>query len=444
MRREAAADRALEHVRILLGAGATVVVRGPAGIGKSTLVQRALADTPHVLGQSLEPLSALPYHPLAHAFGRSFTGAPVDAAGDVAAELGTRTLVIEDLQWSDDTTLDTIALLAGRVPLVLTSRDRASFVDRLDAEVIDVPPMGRTAALALARRLHPDLDEIARQHLVDLAGGSPLLIEQLVSGDVVSPTLIDAVRARVENLPTVTIEQLAVLALHGRPLPVEILEAVGAIEVVEACSLVTACDGLVTLAHALIADAVVGLVSDDTCRRIHARLAAACDDADAARHLLAAGDGPGAAERAERAAATAAPADQAQLLALAVDARGGTATARLRLDAAAALLAANQPATASAIVSTLTDGDRRTTAEAGLYRSQAAWLAGDESTADLLCAEALSLVEGSGEAIETRLLVELVTQRVRTRTGDASVIDDAFPRGRPPTPPVSIGRERAT
>ena len=104
------------------------------------------------------------------------------------------------------------------------------------------------------------------------------------------------------------------------------------------------------LAHALLADAIIELVDGETRRRLHRRLAAVCDDADAARHLAAAGDEEAAAERAERAATTASPAERAQLLALAVEARGPTASARLRLDAAAALIAVNQPAEAEAVV----------------------------------------------------------------------------------------------
>ena len=103
------------------------------------------------------------------------------------------------------------------------------------------------------------------------------------------------------------------------------------------------------LAHALLADAVVDLVDDDTRQAIHTRLASVCDGADLARHLLAAGQREAAADEAERAAATAIPAEAAQLLALAVEARGNGAAVRLRLDAAAALIAVNQPATANFI-----------------------------------------------------------------------------------------------
>ena len=52
-------------------------------------------------------------------------------------------------------------------------------------------------------------------------------------------------------------------------------------------------------------------------------------------------------------------------------------------------------------------------------------MTGDKARADRLCVEALALVEGTGEPIETRLLVELATQRARTRLGDPTVIDDA-------------------
>ena len=232
-------------------------------------------------------------------------------------------------------------------------------------------------------------------------------------------------RSRVAALPSVTVEQLALVAVHRSPLPRPMLTAAGGAGVADAGTLVVEDDEGVMLAHALLADAIIGLVDSDTRRRLHRRLAVVCDDADAARHLAAAGDEKAAAERAERAATTASPAQRAQLLALAVQARGPTADARLRLDAAAALIAVNQPSEAEAVVAGLADAGGVTRAEAGWYRSQAAWLTGDEARADRLCVEALALVEGSGEPIETRLLVELATQRARTRLGDPTVIDDA-------------------
>jgi DNA-binding CsgD family transcriptional regulator len=198
-------------------------------------------------------------------------------------------------------------------------------------------------------------------------------------------------------------------------------------DVLDAVGLVSEQPDGVVLAHALLADALIELVDERTRRTIHARLAGVCGDVDAVRHLLAAGEHDAAAELAVRAAATAPAAPAAHLLAMAVEARGHAADVRLRLDAAAALLAVNQPATADSIAAGVDDTaplvDR---AEAGLYRAQAAWLEGDERAAERHCDDALALVRGSGAAIETRLLVERVNQGVRLRLGDPSVIDDAL------------------
>ena len=165
-----------------------------------------------------------------------------------------------------------------------------------------------------------------------------------------SPTLVDAVRSRVAALPSVTVEQLALVALHRSPLPRPLLAAAGGAGVADAGTLVVEGDEGVMLAHALLADTIIELVDGETRRRLHRRLAVVCDDADAARHLAAAGDEEAAAECAERAATTGSPAERAQLLALAVEARGPKAGARLRLDAAATLIAVNQPAEAEAVV----------------------------------------------------------------------------------------------
>ena len=416
-----------ELLMLLLGDGQTVLVRGPAGIGKSTLVHRALRDRRHHVGQALEQLREFPYHPLAHAFGREFNGDSVDVAADVAAQLGPDTLLIEDAHWCDAGTLEVLGLLAGRVPLVVTSRNDVATLEHEQVAVIEVEPLSRRASLALAGRLHPTLDLGSRARLVDLAGGNPLLLEQLVSGDAVSPTLLDAVRSRVASLPSVTVEQLAVLAVHGRALPRHMLEAAGAGDALDAVGLVREQPDGVVLAHALLADAITELIDDPTRRAIHCRLARVCDDMDAARHLLAAGEHAAAAEHAEHAASTAPPAAAAQLLAMAVEASGDAATVRLRLDAAAALIAVNQPTTADSIAAgvdeTASAADR---AEAGLYRSQAAWLMRDEREAERHCQDAIALVRQSGTPIETRLLVERVNQGVRIRLGDPSVIDDAL------------------
>ena len=343
------------RLRALLGAGTTVVVRGPAGIGKSTIVRRSLRASTFVLGQSLEPLADLPYHPLSHALTRPFAGPPAEVAADVAAELSGRTLVVEDAHWADAGTLDVLALIVGRVPLVVTSRSVLGLERDPAVALLEVPPLDDGAAADLAGKLHPHLDSASRSRLVELAGGNPLLLGQLVADDVVSPTLVDAVRSRVAALPSVTVEQLALVAVHRSPLPRPMLTAAGGAGVADAGTLVVEDDEGVMLAHALLADAIIGLVDSDTRRRLHRRLAVVCDDADAARHLAAAGDEKAAARarRTRRDDGFARPAGPAARPRRA--GRGPTAEARLRLDAAAALIAVNQPSEAAAVVAGLAD-----------------------------------------------------------------------------------------
>ena len=334
--------------------GTTVVVRGPAGIGKSTIVRRSLRTSPFVLGQSLEPLADLPYHPLSHALTRPFAGPPADVAADVAADLSGRTLVVEDAHWADSGTLDVLALIVDRVPLVVTSRSDLGLERDPAVAVLEVPPLDDAAAVDVARQLHPHLDPSSRSTLVELAGGNPLLLEQLVANDVVSPTLLDAVLSRVAALPSVTVEQLALIALHRSPLPRRLLAAAGGADVAEAGTLVVEGDEGVMLAHALLADAIIELVDGETRRSLHRRLAAVCDDADAARHLAAAGDEEAAA-RARRArrddgfpggsGPSCSPSPWRHA--------ARRQSARLRLDAAAALIAVNQPAEAETVLARL-------------------------------------------------------------------------------------------
>ena len=418
-------DGAPRRITTYVDDGSTVVVRGAAGIGKTTAVRRALRGRRTAFGQALSLLSDLPYHPLAHAVGQDLEGSPADVAADVAGALGDRPLVIEDAHWADDATLDVLDLLAGRVPLIVTSRHRLRLENAPGVVTVDVPPLSTAQADSLARRLHPTLQVESRSRLVELAGGNPLLLTQLAAGDVVSPTLVEAVRGRLARLSAAILEQLAALALHGRPVPADQLAAAGAAAVLDAGALVMTSDAGVTLAHHLLADAVIDLLDDETRRRVYLRLAALGDDADAARHLLAAGDVDGAATAAERAAQSAPPASRAQLLSLAVDARGRSAPAALRLDAATALLAVHRPGLALAVLADVETEDQVVLAEVGWRRAQSAWLNGDEAAAESQCEQALALVDASGAPVEVRLRVERVAQRVRTRVGDPCVIEEA-------------------
>ncbi|MDH4170469.1 MAG: hypothetical protein OEW42_12860 [Acidimicrobiia bacterium] len=54
----------------MLRSGGTVLIVGPAGMGKSTLAAQAVGTLRSITGQALPALADLDYRPLAHALGR--------------------------------------------------------------------------------------------------------------------------------------------------------------------------------------------------------------------------------------------------------------------------------------------------------------------------------------------------------------------------------------
>src|SRR3954463_13717640 len=117
------------------GAGRIVVVAGEAGIGKTALVSAAAEDR-RVLWGACDPLiTPRPMGPLRDV-AREAGGALAEAGGGAREALlsavldelrAPAALVVEDLHWADDATLDFVALLGRRLPrsrgcLILTCR----------------------------------------------------------------------------------------------------------------------------------------------------------------------------------------------------------------------------------------------------------------------------------------------------------------------------------
>jgi predicted ATPase len=116
-------------------AGRVVVVAGEAGIGKTALVS-SLADSHRVLWGACDPLiTPRPMGPLRDvaretggALAEAVQGSREDFLSAVLDELrAPAALVVEDLHWADDATLDFVALPGRRLPrsrgcLILTCR----------------------------------------------------------------------------------------------------------------------------------------------------------------------------------------------------------------------------------------------------------------------------------------------------------------------------------
>jgi predicted ATPase len=204
--------------------GRLVVVAGEAGVGKTALL-RAFADTigppVQVLWAGCEPLRtprALgPLLDVADVVGGEFeervTGAaqPHDVALALLRRLRGRrptVLVVEDVNWADEATLDVLTLLAPRIASVpalalVSYRDDESGgsaqLRTLLGEVgggrgrMRIVPLSQAAVTELARPHGVDGAELYRR-----TGGNPFFVGQALAspGPALPETVRDAVLAR--------------------------------------------------------------------------------------------------------------------------------------------------------------------------------------------------------------------------------------------------------
>ena len=238
-------DGALEAVGEALdeasaGAGRVVLVAGEAGIGKSSL----LTAVPVAHGASrrflvgacdplLTPRALGPFHDIARQAGGRLADALrgdggredlVAALLDEIDESPPRVLVVEDVHWADEGTLDLLALLGRRIgtttaTLMVTLRpDQAG--DRLRATLgelpagvvrrVDLQPLGEGAVAELARRAgRPAAD------LHGTTGGNPFYVTEVLAsaGDEVPGSVRDAVLARARRLSPAAREVLEIVGV---------------------------------------------------------------------------------------------------------------------------------------------------------------------------------------------------------------------------------------
>jgi class 3 adenylate cyclase/tetratricopeptide (TPR) repeat protein len=277
--RERELDILLEAVdSARLGQGAVAEMVGEPGIGKSRIVQELRARVPDVdaIAATCDPYEAsTPYYPFRTLL-RTALGISPDAAGDqagealharvassapellpwlpllataasadvertpevedlepefrksrlewVTGELLTRVLpsptllIIEDVHWMDEPSVDLLRLLVSLVPerawtICLTRRDQPTgFIAGEDPKILTLRPAPLSAEEATSlvtaasedSPLSPhDVAELARR-----AGGNPLFLQELVSATGPART-VDALPDSVEGLLTVQIDRLA-------------------------------------------------------------------------------------------------------------------------------------------------------------------------------------------------------------------------------------------
>jgi DNA-binding CsgD family transcriptional regulator/tetratricopeptide (TPR) repeat protein len=357
-----------------------VAVVGEAGIGKTALVRAAAAATDRALheGGGFATLSWLPYLAIRRATGTTETGDPERVAAAVERAVGPDLLFIDDLQWTDDETRAVVPLLLGRIAIVVAIREGDGAADTAleplrehGVEIHRLAGLDDEEAAALAARVRPGLPPERLQRIVELAGGNPLLIEELAIHGQSSSSLTRAITGQLALLGTADRATLDLIALAGRPLPANAFEA--DVHGMSERGLLRRSGDDLEIRHSLIAEAIVEEIEDARRPALHARLASVVNEpAERARHLAAAGQRSEALAVARGALAAATdPRERALLLSIAGASSDGTEGTSLRVRAAVVLGAIGSYAEAAALLDGPLDGDDDTLALAASIRAGA-------------------------------------------------------------------------
>ncbi|HET9223168.1 MAG TPA: AAA family ATPase, partial [Roseiflexaceae bacterium] len=376
-RERAELDQALAAAR--LGQGRIVLLVGEAGVGKTRLADECLASSGFLsLKGTASEIASLPYGPIVAAL-RAYLrirpgglascgplaqylavllpelGSPpsdvdratlVEAIGGAFAAIARSeptALLLDDLQWADNTTLELLPGLAAvlaqaRLLIVGVYRSdeipRGHPVRRLRNELrrsrllheIAVEPLDQEAAAALVGRIlgAPPSPALAAA-LYERTEGLPLFVEELAGAMAASgrlrrgpadlelapgadmpipDTLRDTILLRLDGLPEPSLKLLEIAAVAGLEFDLELVTGLaggeGGLEALFERSLIAEVEpGRATFRHALTREAIYGDISWAQRRSLHRQMAERLQAAGAAplaiaRHWLAARDQDGA------------------------------------------------------------------------------------------------------------------------------------------------------
>jgi DNA-binding CsgD family transcriptional regulator/tetratricopeptide (TPR) repeat protein len=245
--------------------GRFVFIGGEAGVGKTSLVRRFCANqsvrilsgacdalaTPHPLGPLLD-ISHATAGDLEAIVARS--GRPHEVAAALLDQLraGPPCIVIlEDLHWADDATLDVIRLLARKVesaPVLAVGTYRDDQIDRthpLRILIGDIATSPAVARLSLGPLSAAAVADLASPYGLDAAelyrktGGNPFFVTEVLAtgADTLPATVQDAVLARVARLGPVAQRLVETVAIIPTGVDISVLEAMDdeAVAGVEEC-----------------------------------------------------------------------------------------------------------------------------------------------------------------------------------------------------------------
>jgi DNA-binding CsgD family transcriptional regulator len=306
------------------GTSASVLISGPAGIGKTALLaeicEQATRMKVRVVCSKCDPIEQVwPGAPVIAALraGRdpvttaeqyeqiaALVSEPLLLADRIAflleelAAVEPLLIAIDDLQWADRVSRFLLRSLVSRlaglpVVWVFAGRDDPSGTDLAGYDVVrreylQLAPLTTSDLAAMARdRLGRVPDERTRRYL-DATGGNPFLATQIIDSlarsaaggerDAVAGEFAMAMARRLADLSSSAAELVGLVAAAGRPLPVRDAFALlpglgsglaGALE----SGLITVAADALTFRHDLARETVYAILADDRARQLHARLA---------------------------------------------------------------------------------------------------------------------------------------------------------------------------
>jgi ATP/maltotriose-dependent transcriptional regulator MalT len=326
LERSAALDQLEAGLRdAAAGRGRLIAITGPAGIGKTALIRtfvRERASGARILWGACDDLVVpRPLGPLvdiSSAFEDELRGALAGETDSrrlfalVIRELERRprptVLVLDDLQWVDQATLDLLIYAARRldrlpVLLVVSSRHESAAAAGL-RRLLVAGPTDRTTRTELAPLSLDAVAALVGERSAEVharTGGVPFYVRALQGhdDDTVPATVRDVVLAQVDVLPDETRNLLELLAMDPsgvRPAELDVVSPDWErhASAAEQASLVVHSGTVVAFAHELAREAVRETLPAVRRRELHRRLLAALPhDADATRivhHAEVAGD----------------------------------------------------------------------------------------------------------------------------------------------------------
>ncbi|HEU5491645.1 MAG TPA: AAA family ATPase [Gaiellaceae bacterium] len=329
------------------GTGRLVLVSGESGVGKTSVVRAFLAGvsrSSRVLAGGCDPLFTPrplgPFADLASGAGERLRelllrdSTPSEVFEEVREELssGSNVLVLEDLHWADEASLDVIRLLGRRIegiPALVLATYRDDELERTHplrvvlgelgafagAESVRIEPLSAEAVARLAEGYDLDPYELYR-----LTSGNPFYVREVLDagGEAIPETVRSAVLARTARLSDEAVSVAESVSVAPPNLDAWTLGRVcgDAADSLDECisgGVLVSTDGGLAFRHELARLAVEESLSPTRRLELHRRVLTALEDpplgtpdlARLAHHADAAGDAdavlryaPAAAERA--------------------------------------------------------------------------------------------------------------------------------------------------